>query len=766
MSAVADARAAQQARLAQLEAEASAAPDGSEAMDSVDLRSTLERAGGDGLDHKALQAARPAKIEIARAVVSRGVAKYCLTCTTADGRCWTVAKRYSELKELKDKLRKMSPAVAALDFPKKTWGSGVSDSVVKQRKEGLGKWVSGVIPVLPEDVDVERELCMFLAEDDSMAELEEQEGAPSSEAAAADPPVDPPMSPASALQQAMADGALSLAEVHSPRRRASSDDKTVRVEVLRSEAGRIDPATGAWQLNEGKGSRHVRFVLRVHAAGMPTVEVRRRWRQLIGFSDELHRLSKGWLKDGDGWTGGKLSSGWRNPGFDEAKLAERQTKLAAFFDEFSAWATALRSKQERSVDFFDPAIHPRLRNVQEFLVGPNNALDEAGRESVTVDSPRSDAASPAADASPIQHGADQPAVGTPPVEPGRLRTSLLSDPGSINEEDVEAQMELLLAEAGEEAEAEAEALLREAKRAALERGDSAPSDDGLSTACRRALQASRLRGCVLGSADPWSLAVDGLSPSRSPSTITVRHPGNSTLVQTDAVAQTSACSGVSASPGDGLGNLRLRGLQRTDLAAYRAFGLSGLSVASRDLFGPFPWDADASELDAALSTAIDNHLSRRDWNFVVVAESGAIVGNIFLWSITEPVPELGIAIADEYHSLGLGYLLLHIAAAVAEDLGASAIELTTVPGNARAKRLYERCGYETLGVIRNPVGVDVTAAFAGEVVATKFCDEVHMAKVLADSDEVGAAVRCVLVGKQIKAERVFGKPNYVAGHAP
>ena len=143
MSAVADARAAQQARLAQLEAEASAAP-GSEAMESVDL--------GDGLDHKALQAARPAKIEIARAVVSRGVAKYCLTCTTADGRCWTVAKRYSELKELKDKLRKLSPAVAALEFPKKSWGSGVSDSVVEQRKDGLGKWVSGVIPVLPQDV--------------------------------------------------------------------------------------------------------------------------------------------------------------------------------------------------------------------------------------------------------------------------------------------------------------------------------------------------------------------------------------------------------------------------------------------------------------------------------------------------------------------------------------------------------------------------------------------------------------------------------------
>ena len=39
----------------------------------------------------------------------------------------------------------------------------------------------------------------------------------------------------------------------------------------------------------------------------------------------------------------------------------------------------------------------------------------------------------------------------------------------VQEKQMKAQMELLLAEAGEEAEAEAQALLREAKRAALER---------------------------------------------------------------------------------------------------------------------------------------------------------------------------------------------------------------------------------------------------------------------------------------------------------
>jgi hypothetical protein len=35
-----------------------------------------------------------------------------------------------------------------------------------------------------------------------------------------------------------------------------------------------------------------------------------------------------------------------------------------------------------------------------------------------------------------------------------------------------------------------------------------------------------------------------------------------------------------------------------------------------------------------------------------------------------------------------------------------------------------------LGIIRNPIGVDVPAAFRGEVVATKFADEKHMVRIL------------------------------------
>jgi len=43
----------------------------------------------------------------------------------------------------------------------------------------------------------------------------------------------------------------------------------------------------------------------------------------------------------------------------------------------------------------------------------------------------------------------------------------------------------------------------------------------------------------------------------------------------------------------------------------------------------------------------------------------------------------------------------------------STLTQTTLQGNARAKAVYVACGFEELGVILNPLGCDVTAAFQG-----------------------------------------------------
>ena len=125
------------------------------------------------------------------------------------------------------------------------------------------------------------------------------------------------------------------------------------------------------------------------------------------------------------------------------------------------------------------------------------------------------------------------------------------------------------------------------------------------------------------------------------------------------------------------------------------------------------------------------------------------------------MPELGLAVADAYQGMGLGGALLRLLEAAARATGtAGALELTTMQTNARAKRAYERAGYECLGIIRNPVGCDVTAAFRGEVVATRFCDEFQMVRVLDDArrEELVAA----LLAKQKRAASIFGDANIVA----
>ena len=47
-----------------------------------------------------------------------------------------MAKRYSQMKALKDRLAKLSPAVASLPFPKKTWSSGIDEATVAARTAG------------------------------------------------------------------------------------------------------------------------------------------------------------------------------------------------------------------------------------------------------------------------------------------------------------------------------------------------------------------------------------------------------------------------------------------------------------------------------------------------------------------------------------------------------------------------------------------------------------------------------------------------------
>ena len=141
---------------------------------------------------------------------------------------------------------------------------------------------------------------------------------------------------------------------------------------------------------------------------------------------------------------------------------------------------------------------------------------------------------------------------------------------------------------------------------------------------------------------------------------------------------------------------------------------------------------------------------------LVAVSGGEVFGYAFLWAMADDIPELGLAVADAHQRRGLGRALLLLLCQVAQAEGRWAVELTTMQHNARALAVYEKAGFERLGVIRNPLGCDVTAAFAGDATPTAFADELQLVKVLGRGQRTEVLGR--LEAKRARAAALFGSP--------
>ena len=75
-----------------------------------------------------------------------------------------------------------------------------------------------------------------------------------------------------------------------------------------------------------------------------------------------------------------------------------------------------------------------------------------------------------------------------------------------------------------------------------------------------------------------------------------------------------------------------------------------------------------------------------------------MAGYLFLWDLNKSVPWLGIAVAEAYKGKHLGRILMQTAKEYAMAQGKGGILLTTHVANLRGQGLYERSGYERLGI--------------------------------------------------------------------
>lgn len=81
-----------------------------------------------------------------------------------------------------------------------------------------------------------------------------------------------------------------------------------------------------------------------------------------------------------------------------------------------------------------------------------------------------------------------------------------------------------------------------------------------------------------------------------------------------------------------------------------------------------------------------------------------VVGYAFLWEFDRPFPLLGLGVADARQGRGLGGALLDLLIDEARTAACDGLELTTVPANIRARRLYESRGFHVTGEVDNVAG--------------------------------------------------------------
>jgi ribosomal protein S18 acetylase RimI-like enzyme len=122
-----------------------------------------------------------------------------------------------------------------------------------------------------------------------------------------------------------------------------------------------------------------------------------------------------------------------------------------------------------------------------------------------------------------------------------------------------------------------------------------------------------------------------------------------------------------------------------------------LSSHSREKFWPHSYDAATIARLAARDV-------RGDDRIYVLRAAEDVVGYFFLWEFQDPVPVLGIGLADEWQGQGLGPRMIGVLVDDARATGRTGIDLTTMITNERAFRLYERVGFVGCGEVDNVSG--------------------------------------------------------------
>lgn len=89
---------------------------------------------------------------------------------------------------------------------------------------------------------------------------------------------------------------------------------------------------------------------------------------------------------------------------------------------------------------------------------------------------------------------------------------------------------------------------------------------------------------------------------------------------------------------------------------------------------------------------------KKDHTFYVAFEGEELVALAFIWDIDRTIPWFGIAVRDSAQGKGIGTAFIKEIFADLLSAGYAGLLLRTATDNYSAQHLYEKCGFERLGL--------------------------------------------------------------------
>ena len=88
----------------------------------------------------------------------------------------------------------------------------------------------------------------------------------------------------------------------------------------------------------------------------------------------------------------------------------------------------------------------------------------------------------------------------------------------------------------------------------------------------------------------------------------------------------------------------------------------------------------------------------KNTEFYAAVENGICIGLMFIWDLEKSVPWFGIAVRDNMQGKGVGTAMINYLKEMLKSRGCGGLLLRTAQSNIKAQKLYEKCGFERIGV--------------------------------------------------------------------